>query len=54
MMCKKTILASSSGGENDLWITDGINGYLFDCQDEKELAERINALISNFLKKVAK
>lgn len=52
MMCKKTILASSSGGENDLWITDGINGYLFDCQDEKELAGRmIKCTNIEFLKK---
>ncbi len=38
MMCKKTIIASSTGGENHLWISNGMNGFLFDCFNEKDLA----------------
>ena len=51
MMCQKTIIASDTGGENHLWISNGINGFLFDCNKENELAECMMKCVNkDFLK----
>ena len=55
MMMGKTILASDSGGENELWIENGQNGYLFDCNSHHDLSSKLSFCCNlDFLTKSAK
>ena len=47
LSCGKAILASDSGGENHLWIKEGVNGWLFDCNSSSDLAAKIELCIKN-------
>ena len=55
MACNKPIVASNVGGITDI-IKDNINGLIFEAQENKELAEKIEILINDkeLLEKIIK
>lgn len=46
MMCEKPVLGSRNRGHNEL-IEDGINGFLFNPKDSKEISEKVCMLYDN-------